>query len=59
MGDSDNAVKLEKATAAAMASANSVNNRPIFPSRKISGTNTEISTSVVAITAKPTSFAPR
>ena len=59
MGDRVNAVKLENATAAAIARANSVNKRPTFPSRNTKGTNTEISTKVVAITAKPTSLAPR
>ena len=59
MGDNVSAVKLENATAAAMANANSVNSLPMLPSRKTNGTNTEISTSVVAITANPTSLAPR
>ena len=59
IGISVNAVTLENATAAAIAKANSVNNRPILPCKNTSGTNTAINTKVVAITAKPTSRAPR
>ena len=59
IGDNVKAVTLEKATAAAIAKANSVNNRPILPCKNTKGTNTEIKTNVVAITAKPTSLAPR
>ena len=52
------AVTLEKNTAALTAIANSVNNAPIRPSINTNGTNTDISTSVVATIAKPTSRAP-
>ena len=45
-------------TAAAMVRANSVNRRPISPCRNAIGTNTATSTTVVAITAKPTWRAP-
>ena len=58
-GESVNAVILEKNTAALTAIANSVNSAPIRPSINTNGTNTEISTRVVAIIAKPTSRAPR
>ena len=58
-GDRVSATKLENPTAAAMVRANSVNRRPILPPKNISGTNTAISTRVVAMMAKPTWRAPR
>ena len=47
------------ATAAAIVSANSENSLPRSPSKNDNGTNTATTTSVVAITAKPTSLVPR
>ena len=52
------ASRLEKTTAAAMVSANSVNKRPTSPCRKVMGTKTETKTKVVATTAKPTCRVP-
>ena len=59
MGTRVSATRLEKHTAPAMARENSEKRRPRFPSMKAMGTNTAISTRVVAITAKPTCRAPR
>ena len=59
MGVSVSATRLEKTTAAATATPNSRNSRPVFPSRNEIGMNTETSTSVVAITAKAICFEPR
>jgi hypothetical protein len=59
MGARLKATTLEKATAAAMVRANSAKSRPMSPWRKAMGTNTAMSTRVVAITAKPTWRAPR
>ena len=52
------ATSAENATAEATATPSSANRRPTLPSRKMIGTNTEISTAVVASTAKPTCRAP-
>ena len=54
IGEIVSATRLEIATAAAMVRANSANRRPMSPSVKAIGTKTEISTIVVAMTAKPT-----
>ena len=59
MGVSVRATKLENITAAATATPNSLNKRPVVPSRNEMGINTAIRTIVVAITAKATCFAPR
>ncbi len=59
IGDRLSARKAEKATAAAMAAANSTNSRPTYPGRNSSGANTDSSTMVVATTAKNTWRAPR
>ena len=48
------AMKLEKQTAAVMATANSVNSLPVLPDQRLIGMKTAASTSVVAITAKIT-----
>ena len=58
MGVSDSATKAENPTAAATVTPNSPNSRPISPLMKEMGTNTAISTSVVAMTAKPISREP-
>src|SRR5690606_26169848 len=55
MGDNVRAMSEEKATAAAIVIANSENKRPMSPCRKTMGTKIAINTSVVAITANPTS----
>ena len=57
-GVSVSAISEEKSTAAASVRPNSRNSRPIAPGRKEIGTNTDTSTSVVAITAKPISRLP-
>ena len=59
MGDSVSATKPETSTAPANASANSVNSRPVRPGVNASGAYTAASVSVMAMTAKPTSRAPR
>jgi len=58
VGESESDAKLEKHTAAEMATANSEKSRPTSPSRKVMGTNTARSTTVEAITAKPSSRVP-
>ena len=57
-GQSESATSVEIATAAASTKPNSVNSRPTWPSRNEIGTNTAISVSEVAITAKVTWRAP-
>ena len=57
-GVSVRATSDENSTAAARVRPNSRNSRPIAPGRKEMGTNTDTSTSVVAITAKPISRLP-
>ena len=52
------ATNAEKPTAAATVTPNSPNRRPVSPVMNDTGTNTAISTSVVAMTAKPISFEP-
>jgi hypothetical protein len=59
MGDRVNAMRLERDTAAEMVRANSEKRRPMSPSRKAIGTKTATRTSVVAMTANPTSRVPR
>ncbi len=59
IGVSVSATKAEIATAAASATANSRNSRPVLPSRKPTGRNTATSTAVVAITANATCPVPR
>ena len=59
MGERLSATKLENPTAAAMVIANSEKSRPVSPSMKVRGTKPAITTTVVAITAKPTCRAPR
>ena len=58
-GESVSATSAENSTAAAIATANSPNSRPMSSCRKVIGTNTDTSTSVVATTAKPTWRVPR
>ena len=58
MGERVSATSDDSATAAAIVKANSVNNWPISPSKKVIGTKTDIKTTVVAIIAKPTCLAP-
>ncbi len=58
IGVSVRAMKPETITAPASVSANSTNSRPVRPGVKASGANTAASVSVIATTAKPTSFAP-
>ena len=58
IGVSDSATNAEKPTAAATVTPNSPNNRPVSPVMNDTGTNTAISTSVVAMTAKPISREP-
>ena len=53
-----NAMKAENPTAAATVTPNSPNNRPVSPVMNDTGMNTAMSTSVVAMTAKPISFEP-
>ena len=53
-GQSDSATSIEIATDAARTKPNSMNRRPISPSRNDSGMNTAIRVSEVAITAKVT-----
>ena len=58
MGVSDKATKAEKPTAAATVTPNSPNSLPVSPLMNEMGTNTAMSTSVVAMTAKPISRDP-
>jgi hypothetical protein len=58
MGMSVSATRLEIPTAAATATPNSRNSRPTLPWMKEMGRNTETSTRVVAMTAKPISRLP-
>ena len=53
------ATKPDTSTAPASASANSTNRRPVRPGVKASGAYTATSVSVIVITAKPISRAPR
>ena len=59
IGVSVSAISAENATDAASVKPNSRNSRPRSPGRNEIGTNTEISVSVVAMTAKPISRVPR
>ena len=59
MGVNVNATKPETITDPAKAKANSVNNLPVRPGVKAKGAYTAANVSVIAITAKPTSRAPR
>jgi hypothetical protein len=59
IGESVSATKPEKATEKASVMENSVKSRPASPGMKVIGTKTASSTSVVAITAKPTCRVPR
>ncbi len=59
IGVSVSATKAEIATAAASATDNSRNRRPVLPCRKPTGRNTATSTAVVAITANATCPVPR
>ena len=54
IGESVSATKPEKATAMLSVTLNSANMRPVSPGMKATGTNTLISTNVVATTAKAT-----
>ena len=58
IGVSVSATNAENPTAAATVTPNSPNNRPVSPVMNDTGTNTAISTSVVAMTAKPISREP-
>ena len=59
IGVSVSATKPLKPTAIASVTLNSANMRPVSPGMKVTGTNTASSTSVVAMTAKPTCRVPR
>jgi hypothetical protein len=59
MAHSVSAINAEKATADPSAIPSSENRRPVEPSRNTIGTNTAISTAVVASTAKATCCVPR
>ena len=59
IGESVRATKPEKPTEMASVTLNSANSLPVSPGMKVTGTNTASSTSVVAITAKPTCRVPR
>ena len=52
-------MKPEKPIAAIIAMASSRNNRPVWPARNMTGTNTAQTTSVVEMMAKPTCRVPR
>ena len=58
IGVSVSATSDENSTAAAIVKPNSRNSWPTLPGRNEIGTNTAVSTSVVAITAKPISRLP-
>ncbi len=59
IGERLRARSAEKPTAEATATASSTKRRPMYPGMNISGAKTEISTMVVATTAKNTCRAPR
>ena len=59
IGDKVSAISAEMPTEEPIAMPSSENRRPIVPSRKMIGTNTAISTAVVAMTAKATWRVPR